>query len=901
MVLRGESALVVAPASAGKTYASFYALLRLLHKLINADSKKSAGGRKGPATKKVAAMQARFVFVAHDKPLADQMSSYLYDMLEDTSLFGVFTANYRVNVETCLILICTPAIFSILLHSPDCRGWADSLAYVIFDEIDCISTASEKSSLESFEEGMRGDYARAVALTQCPFLALSATVRDPESLREWLQQLHPTHVVHLIPSEEADARTMIRWNDVEYYQYLPAVGFSSSKNNEGKQSEQKQAHILAPFHPFSLLADREDSSVVEFDFDVTLSPEYTFQLYRAMDYVLAQHENDDDVFRDEMAEHSKRDSLGELREKLTPINNLGQGRVTKWQAHEYQLALKEELRNWPMGWQQIVGEQLSTLHPSTQPDVPPTKLSIKELGELAFELFFDLKEKGMFPALCFCQGDRDNTSTLAEFIVERLEAEEAKQLSKEKSKRHHKRSAVEADDPSQEEETPREKEGRKVKPIPQMLLKKIQNVMEMMRSADPSFVFTTGEKRPHQVEQIEYWLKRLIKRTGWKHSSFPLRALARGIGIYHAGMPKPYRDIVDVCFREGALPVVLATRILSRGVNMPCKTVVLLNDDVKHLSGVDVRQMTGRAGRRGFDNEGYVVALDISRERLSKLLLSPLPKLKTSPLIDVSTVLKMYIMRSQLGEAIVPTLRRLLTPPLGQPRVRARLRDELTLQFSVRLFQAMKLIHPDTDQPTGLAGLVSRMSETFPANFALAYIIMTGVLESNPEFLKEEVLLSMLCCLIPNLHVPSHNPTHSLALPKKIQRGLKGYSLFVLEAVGGLQPKKNKKGSTQSSIPLPEDKKLWARVVSSACLPVPDPQLINSYAVDFLAHGSIAQICAQNGMSDAKAYYLIDSCDGLLRKIARAVAECIGSGPLVAAFVGLARHFNHNFTVARGK
>ena len=898
MVLRGESALVVAPASAGKTYASFYALLRLLHKLTNADSKKSAGGRKGAATKKMAAMQARLVFVAHDKPLADQMSSYLYDMLEDTSLFGVFTAHYRVNVETCLILICTPAIFSILLHSPDCRGWANNLAYVIFDEIDCISTASEKSSLESFEEAMKGDYARAVALTQCPFLALSATLRDPESLREWLQQLHPTHVVRLIPAEEADARTMIRWNDVEYYQYLPAVGSSSSKNNGVKESDQKQGHLLAPFHPFSLLARREDSSV-EFDLDITLSPERTLKLYRAMDYVLAQ-QNDDHEFRDEMAEHSKRDSLQELREKLTPINNLGQGRVTKWQAHEYQLALKEELRNWPMGWQQIVGEQLSTLHPSTQPDVPPTKLSIKELGELAFELFFDLKEKGMFPALCFCQGDRDNTSTLAEFIVERLEAEEAKQLSKEKSKRHHKRSAVEADDPSQEEETPREKEGRKVKPIPQMLLKKIQNVMEMMRSADPSFVFTTGEKRPHQVEQIEYWLKRLIKRTGWKHSSFPLRALARGIGIYHAGMPKPYRDIVDVCFREGALPVVLATKILSRGVNMPCKTVVLLNDDVKHLSGVDVRQMTGRAGRRGFDNEGYVVALDISRERLSELLLSPFQKLKTSPLIDVSTVLKMYIMRSQLGEDIVPILRRLLTPPLGQPRVRARLRDELTLQFSVRLFQAMKLIHPYTNQPTGLAGLVSRMSETFPANFALAYVIMTGVLESNPEFLKEEVLLSMLCCLIPNLQVPSHNPTHSLALPKKIKQGLKGYSLFGLKAVGGLQPKKNKKkGSTQSSIP--EDKKLWARVVCSSCLPVPDPQLINSYAVDFLAHGSIAQICAQNGMSDTRAYYLIESCDRQLSKIARAVEECIGSGPLVAAFVNLAKHVHRNFTVARGK
>ena len=104
-------------------------------------------------------------------------------------------------------------------------------------------------------------------------------------------------------------------------------------------------------------------------------------------------------------------------------------------------------------------------------------------------------------------------------------------------------------------------------------------------------------------------------------------ALYRGIGVHHAGLNKKYRQAVERLFRLKKLGVVFATTTLAMGMNMPAKTSVLVGDAV-YLNAMNFRQMSGRAGRRGFDLRGNTVFMGIPSEKCFRLLKSDLPKLQ---------------------------------------------------------------------------------------------------------------------------------------------------------------------------------------------------------------------------------------------------------------------------------
>jgi len=92
------------------------------------------------------------------------------------------------------------------------------------------------------------------------------------------------------------------------------------------------------------------------------------------------------------------------------------------------------------------------------------------------------------------------------------------------------------------------------------------------------------------------------------------KVLRHGIGIHHAGLLPKYRLLVERLTAKGLLKVVCGTDTLGVGVNVPIRTVMLTGlckfdgSGTKILSVRDFRQICGRAGRRGFDNLGYVVA-----------------------------------------------------------------------------------------------------------------------------------------------------------------------------------------------------------------------------------------------------------------------------------------------------
>jgi superfamily II RNA helicase len=92
------------------------------------------------------------------------------------------------------------------------------------------------------------------------------------------------------------------------------------------------------------------------------------------------------------------------------------------------------------------------------------------------------------------------------------------------------------------------------------------------------------------------------------------RFLRHGVGLHHAGLLPKYRLLVEKLAQQGSLKVVSGTDTLGMGVNVPIRTVLFTQlckfdgEKTAILSARDFRQIAGRAGRKGFDERGYVVA-----------------------------------------------------------------------------------------------------------------------------------------------------------------------------------------------------------------------------------------------------------------------------------------------------
>lgn len=92
------------------------------------------------------------------------------------------------------------------------------------------------------------------------------------------------------------------------------------------------------------------------------------------------------------------------------------------------------------------------------------------------------------------------------------------------------------------------------------------------------------------------------------------KLLRHGVGIHHAGLLPKYRLLVEKLAQQGLLKVICGTDTLGVGVNVPIRTVVFTKlckydgEKVGILTVRDFLQIAGRAGRKGFDNVGYVVA-----------------------------------------------------------------------------------------------------------------------------------------------------------------------------------------------------------------------------------------------------------------------------------------------------
>jgi superfamily II DNA/RNA helicase len=90
--------------------------------------------------------------------------------------------------------------------------------------------------------------------------------------------------------------------------------------------------------------------------------------------------------------------------------------------------------------------------------------------------------------------------------------------------------------------------------------------------------------------------------------------LKHGIGLHHAGLLPKYRVLTEQLAQKGLLKIICGTDTLGVGINVPIRTVLFSKlckydgEKTAILSARDFHQISGRAGRKGFDDRGWVVA-----------------------------------------------------------------------------------------------------------------------------------------------------------------------------------------------------------------------------------------------------------------------------------------------------
>ncbi len=111
-------------------------------------------------------------------------------------------------------------------------------------------------------------------------------------------------------------------------------------------------------------------------------------------------------------------------------------------------------------------------------------------------------------------------------------------------------------------------------------------------------------------------LQEIIDRFPYLKEHEQLQSLRRyRVGAHHGGQLPAWKFMVETMMKKGHLDGIFATSTVAAGVNFPARSVVLFNSDQFNgreflpLNATEFHQMTGRAGRRGEDKIGFMLAV----------------------------------------------------------------------------------------------------------------------------------------------------------------------------------------------------------------------------------------------------------------------------------------------------
>src|SRR5881409_1633831 len=140
---------------------------------------------------------------------------------------------------------------------------------------------------------------------------------------------------------------------------------------------------------------------------------------------------------------------------------------------------------------------------------------------------------------------------------------------------------------------------------------------------------TADERREARRDFMRSFVSQHPEIRAHRHWDTIIRS---GVASHHAGHMPAWKLVIEKLMSAGLLDAIFATTTVAAGVDFPARTVVVTCADRRSASGwqsltaSELQQMTGRAGRRGKDRVGFIVAapgLHQNPQRIAELLAAP--------------------------------------------------------------------------------------------------------------------------------------------------------------------------------------------------------------------------------------------------------------------------------------
>ena len=221
---------------------------------------------------------------------------------------------------------------------------------------------------------------------------------------------------------------------------------------------------------------------------------------------------------------------------------------------------------------------------------------------------------------------------------------------------------------------PEKKQFKRGKPVSKR--NTVKDVVRVLHEKDmlPAIYFTFSRKKcdeqmekcaelclvtPKEQEEIKQIVDDYIVENPYLYKNKHIEYLLLGVASHHAGLLPGWKVLVEKLFQKGLIKVVFATETLAAGINMPARSTVISSiskrTDTGHrtLTPSEFLQMSGRAGRRGMDEIGYVTIVGTAfqtPEEVAELVLSDANPLESKFSPSYSMVLNL-LQRFTLDEA----------------------------------------------------------------------------------------------------------------------------------------------------------------------------------------------------------------------------------------------------------
>lgn len=908
-----QSAVIIAPTSAGKTFVSFYCIEGILR---NSD-------------------EDIVVYVSPSKALINQVCGSVYarfrnkTMSGGKALFGTLTMDYNENAMNCQVLITVPeCLEKILLSSnPAVRAVAAKIKYAIFDEVHCINASPEAHIWEHL-----------FLLIQCPFLALSATVGNADALHEWLETTENSK------TKRKRKVALIRYNErySELELFIQRIKDMDTADNIAINGNADYS-VLDDFMPYGIFKPLK-LAMFGIPADQQLTARQILNFYYALSDV-------DPSVKDEFEPC-----------KFFGYEGVNDVWLTRAALRKLENGLKDRFIDWLKHDIDKFKKVLDTLNKNIKSELEYRSVPFNQARSALkniVNLVVELRKTEMLPAICFID-DRSACKKLATKLFEYYEEEQRKfeatakfkaefeikdeekllKLVKRKRDIGEKKSKIKSSKSNKrgEYEEGGEQEYENVQdeidPLAGRRLK-LREVLAKFRL----------QSRHYDEELVQKVQDRLRYDKHRETTKLLLKLFERGIAFHHAGLNARERCCIEILFRAGYIGMLFSTSTLALGINMPCKTV-LFGLDTPGLTPLQFRQMSGRAGRRGFDSTGNVIFMSIPTAKMRRLLTASLSTLRGNLPFTTTYVLRLFMFVFWRDETAENTsletttgIKRRLKAALAlfknsfmlythveRKREALLKQTKLFTLYSVQLLRWLDLLDAE-GIPKGLAPVVVHLSAHEPGNLIFIYLLQKGVFhrlcnraengsqeaeKEDPRDLKS-ILVAIFAHLFTNRRLPlSWNPEDEASypsggnatiflrdLPEECKRYVDEYNrkveelwrdyLTLVRTDEDLHIRKNvysltgkpqfSLSSMLTNVVQPFEKEF---LYDEGLFPVCLSELIdyrgnriyrNAYAYDFWVSGSKELLRKYNNIGEQSCWFLIHDFVETLQKISRALSE----------------------------